>query len=465
MRKKNKTLYDRNDLCSGPFLPKIIRYTLPIIATSLLQLLFNAADLVVVGQYEGNHAVSAVGATSSLINLLVNLFMGLSIGAGVCVAQGVGAKDHEALHKAVHTAIPAAVICGAFLTVVGMVFCPWMLKIMDTPENVIGLSIVYIRIYFAGIIPILLYNFGAAILRSAGDTKSPLIYLTVAGVINVILNLFFVFVLKMSVAGVALATTISQTISCVLVLRALMRREDGCKLNLRQLKIHGKTLGRIIGIGLPAGIQSSLFSISNVIIQSSINSFGDVVLSGSTAASNIEGFVYVSMNSFQQTVTTFAGQNLGAGKPKNIGRITALCLGCVTVVGIVLGVGCYLGAPWLLPIYLKDGGEAVQYGIIRMSYICMPYFLCGIMDIMSGVLRGMGAATIPMIVCILGVCVLRVGWIATVFQSYHTLDCLFLSYPISWVVTFAALLVFFFVIWKRRVRQHTHPAPAGTTTG
>lgn len=445
----------RIDLCEGPFLRKIISYTVPIILTSVLQLLFNAADLIVVGQFEGNDDLGAVGATGSLINLLVNLFMGLSIGAGVCVAQGIGAKDHSRVSRAVHTAIPAAFICGAFLTVVGIIFSPTFLRMMDTPDKVIDLASVYMRIYFAGIIPILVYNFGAAILRSAGDTKSPLIYLSIAGVINVLLNLFFVAVCRMSVAGVALATTISQAFACVLVLRALMRRTDSCRLVLKKMKVYGNSLKRIIQIGLPAGIQSSLFAISNVIIQSSINSFGEIVLSGSTAASNIEGFVYVGMNSFQQTATTMVGQNSGARKYDNVGKISMLCLACVAITGLVLGAGCYLLAPQLLPIYLSEGGEAIGYGITRMGYVCLPYFLCGIMDVLSGILRGMGASMIPMIVSILGVCVLRLTWIATIFQENRTLDCLFVSYPISWVLTLSVLAVCFFLVWRKRIKLYS----------
>lgn len=451
MIKREKKI--RQDLCSGPFLPKIISYTVPIILTSILQLLFNAADLMVVGQFEGNDDLGAVGATGSLISLLVNFFMGLSIGAGVCVAQGIGAKDDQRVSRAVHTAIPAAIISGAFLTVVGVTLSPWMLSLMDTPEKVIDLAAVYMRIYFAGIIPMLLYNFGAAILRSAGDTKSPLLFLSLAGVINVALNLVFVAIFHMSVAGVALATTVSQVVACVLVIRKLMRREDACKLHLKYMKIHPDSLKRIFQIGLPAGIQSSLFSISNVTIQSAINSFGEVALSGSTAAGNIEGFVYMSMNAFQQTATTFVGQNSGAGKHKNIGKVTGLCLICVALLGLLMGTACYAAAPQLLSLYLSEGGDAISYGITRMSYVCLPYFLCGIMDVLSGTLRGMGASTVPMAVTVLGVCGLRILWINTIFKQYRTLDCLFVSYPVSWTVTIVALVICFAILWKRKMKN------------
>lgn len=444
------------DLCSGPFLKKILLYTLPIIATGLLQLLFNAADLVVVGQFAGSEAVGAVGATGSLINLLVNLFMGLSVGAGVCVAQAIGARNDDSIHQTVHTAIPAAVIGGVVLTVVGIVLSPQMLELMDTPNEIIDLSVLYLRIYFAGIIPMLLYNFGASILRAAGDTKSPLIFLSIAGVINVVLNLIFVIAFRMSVAGVALATSISQTISCVLVIRALMRRPDACRLVFAKLRIYPTALLKIVRIGLPAGIQGSLFSISNVLIQSSINSFGTLAVSGSTAAGNIEGFVYVGMNSFHQTAMNFTGQNIGAGRYENLGKIMRVCLVCVLVVGVTLGGLCYAFAEPLLSIYLTDEPAAIVHGVTRMTYVCVVYFLCGLMDVMSGVLRGMGASLSPMLVTVLGVCGMRLAWIYTIFQvdRFHTLDCLFLSYPISWVLTFAALLCCYFFVRRRLNRKY-----------
>ena len=448
--KREKRL--RQDLCQGPFLPKIISYTIPIILTSVLQLLFNAADLMVLGQLKGNDNVGAVGATSSLINLLVSLFTGLSIGAGVFVAQGIGARDDERVSRAVHTAIPAAAIGGAVLTVVGVCLSRWFLELMATPANLLGQATMYMQIYFAGIIPILVYNFGAAILRSAGDTKSPLIYLSAAGVLNILLNLFFVAVCDMAVDGVALATVISQLLACVLVLRKLMCRGDSCKLSLKKMRIDPRALGRIVSIGLPAGIQGSLFSISNVTIQSSVNSFNiEAINNGCSAASNIEGFVYMGMNAFQQTVTTFVGQNSGARKYKNVGRVVGLTLACVTVTGLILGSAARLFAPQLLSLYLKEGGEAIRYGITRMNYVCSVYFLCGIMDVLSGSLRGMGASTVPMVVSILGACGLRVLWVVTVFRQYQTLDSLFVVFPVSWLVTILALVVCFVIVWKKRI--------------
>lgn len=435
-------------------MPKIISYTVPIILTSVLQLLFNAADLMVLGQLKGNDNVGAVGATSSLINLLVSLFTGLSIGAGVCVAQGIGARDDQRVSRAVHTAIPAAAIGGAVLTVVGVCLSRWFLELMATPANLLDQATVYMQIYFAGIIPILVYNFGTAILRSAGDTKSPLIYLSAAGVLNIALNLFFVAVCDMAVDGVALATVISQLLACALVLRKLMRRGDSCKLSLKKMRIDPRALGQIVSIGLPAGIQGSLFSISNVTIQSSVNSFNlEAINNGCSAASNIEGFVYMGMNAFQQTVTTFVGQNSGAGKYKNVGRVVGLTLACVTVTGLILGSAARIFAPQLLSLYLKEGGDAIGYGITRMNYVCSVYFLCGIMDVLSGSLRGMGASTVPMVVSILGACGLRVLWVVTVFRHYRTLDSLYVVFPVSWLVTIFALVVCFVVVWKKRINK------------
>lgn len=433
----------------GPLLPGIVRYTVPIILTSLLQLLFNAADLVVVGQFCGSVSVAAVGATGSITNLMVNFFIGLSVGAGVGVAHGLGSREDTVVSNTVHTALPTALVSGVFLTVFGIAFSQRFLELMDTPENVLPLSAVYMKIYFAGITFTMVYNFCAAILRAAGDTKSPLYFLFLAGVLNVILNVVFVTRFQMNVAGVALATILSQGVSAVLVVIALMRRTDACRLDLRKLRFHKKQLRKMLRIGLPAGIQSSLFSISNVIIQSSVNTFGDVFMSGNAAAANLEGFVYVSLNAFQQTAVNFIGQNAGARQFQRVRKILWLCLGCVTGVGLVLGSLMYAVGPRLLSIYITDSAEAIGYGLIRMAYICLPYFLCGLMDVTTGALRGLGASFVPMLICVLGVCGVRIGWLFTVFRAYHTPQCLFFSYPISWLATFLCQLAAFLVVFRR----------------
>lgn len=441
-------------MTEGPLLKNIITYTIPIILTSLLQLLFNAADLVVVGRFgaDGKLSVAAVGATGALTNLIVNLFMGLSIGAGVTVAHALGAHEDENVHHTVHTAIPTALVSGVILTVVGVLGSRYMLTLMGTPDTVLPLSTVYMRIYFSGIIFIMVYNFCASILRAAGDTKSPLIFLFIAGLINVALNLFFVIKLEMDVAGVALATTISQGVSAVLVIIALMRRKDACRLNLREMRFYKQPFIKIARLGLPAGIQGSLFSISNVIIQSSVNSFGDIFMSGSAAASNIEGFVYVCLNAFHQTAVNFTGQNSGAHKLDRVKKTLIYCLICVTVVGIVTGVTAYSFGETLLGIYITDSEEAIEYGMIRLSYICLPYFLCGLMDVTTGALRGLGESVGPMLISVLGVCGMRIVWIYTIFAQprFHTPQCLFLSYIISWVLTFVIQFVFFFIVFEKR---------------
>lgn len=442
------------DLTEGRLLPRIWRFTLPIIATGVLQLLFNAADLVVIGQARGDVYVAAVGATGALINLLVNLFIGISVGAGVTVAHALGAGHARDVSRTVHTAIPTAMIGGAVLTVVGLVFSRTLLAMMNTPDDVIELSAAYMRIYFLGTVPSMLYNFGAAILRAAGDTKAPLIYLTIAGCANVVLNLLLVLVFGMNVDGVALATTISQVISAVLVLRALMRRTDACRLVWRKCRFYKVQLVKILRIGLPAGIQNSLFSISNVLIQSSVNSFGSVAISGNSAAQNLEGFVYISMNAFHQTALNFTGQNYGSGKHDRVAKTARICLLSVFAVGLGLGTLMYLLAEPLLRCYLPDGGDAVSYGVTRLMYICLPYFLCGLMDVTTGLIRGMGSSIPPMLICILGVCGIRIVWIYTVFQipEFHTLPSLYLSYTISWAVTFLCELVIFRILLHRAIR-------------
>ena len=436
-------------MLEGPLVPSIVRYTIPIILTSLLQLLFNAADLVVVGRFCGSVSVAAVGSTGAITNLLVNFFIGLSVGAGVGVAHGLGSREDTAVSNTVHTALPTAIFSGLFLTVIGVAFSKAFLRMMGTPDNVLPLSAVYMQIYFGGITFSMVYNFCAAILRAAGDTKSPLLYLTIAGVVNVILNIFFVTVLHMNVAGVALATTLSQGISAALVTRALTRRTDACRLYLRKMRFHKPQLVKMLRIGLPAGIQSSLFSISNVLIQSSVNSFGDVFMSGSAASANIEGFVYVSLNAFHQTAVNFIGQNAGARQYRRVYRTLWICLGCVTVVGISFGFAAWSFGRQLLSIYITDSQQAIEYGMVRLGYICLPYFLCGLMDVSTGALRGLGASVIPMIISILGVCGLRIFWIYTIFQVYHTPECLFFSYTVSWVITFLFQITAFFLVCRR----------------
>lgn len=444
-----------NSMLDGPLLKNIILYTIPIILTGILQLLFNAADLVVVGQFCGELSVAAVGNAGTLANLVVNLFIGLSVGTSVTVAQAIGANDHDAIHRGVHTALPTAIVSGLIVTAIGLPLADQLLLLMDTPDDVLPLSSVYLKIYFAGMVFMMVYNFCAAILRAAGDSKSPLIFLTIAGIINVILNVFFVTVFHMDVAGVALATTISQGVSAVLVVRALMRRSDACKLHLTKLRFYKAELLKMIRIGLPAGIQNSLFSISNVIIQSSINSFGAIFMSGNAAALNIEGFLYTTLNSFHQTALNFIGQNVGAGQYRRAKKIMWICMACVAVGSIVLATVILALGPTLLAIYIPGSTEAIGYGMLRLNCMCYPFIFAGLMDLSTGALRGMGASTSPMIISVLGICGLRILWVYTVFQipAYHTPQWLFFSYGLSWAITFLIQFVLLLALFRRRIRE------------
>lgn len=456
-------LSKRRNMLEGPLLSSILLYTLPIILTGILQLLFNAADLVVVGRFRGSASLAAVGATGAVTNLIVNLFIGLSVGAGVGVAHGLGSKDDETVHRTVHTALPTAIVGGLVLTVVGVSMAKTFLTWMGTPENILPLSTLYMQIYFAGMTFNMVYNFCASILRAAGDTKSPLIYLSIAGVVNVVLNLVFVAIFGMNVEGVAIATATSQCVSAVLVVIALMRRQDACRLELRKMRFYRAELLKMIRIGLPAGVQGSLFSISNVLIQSSINSFGDIVMSGNAASGNIEGFVYVTQNAFHQTAVNFVGQNMGARQYNRVKKILWVCLACVSVAGLTTGSLVRAFGEPLLRIYITDSQEAIQYGLLRMTCICIPYFLCGLMDVSTGALRGMGASWQPMVISVLGVCGIRILWIYTIFQipQYHTPQCLYLSYTVSWVITFLFQLMAFLLLYRQNTRQ-TEPALGGS---
>lgn len=439
------------DMTHGPILKKLLLFTVPLILSSILQLLFNAADVVVVGRFaqQGDLCLAAVGSTGSLTSLIVNMFVGLSVGTNVVAARAWGSGDHKAMEDSVHTSMLVSVVSGVILAVVGVIGARVFLEWMNTPEEVIDLSSLYLRIYFAGMPANMIYNFGSAILRSVGDTRRPLIYLIIAGVLNVILNLFFVIVLHMDVEGVALATIISQAVSAALVVICLMRSEGGLRLTLKKLRIAGDTLKEIARIGLPAGFQGVLFSISNVMIQSSINAFGATVMAGSSAAGNLEGFVYVGMNAFHQAAVSFSSQNLGAGEYKRIWRIAVVCQVCVTVVGLLMGVGVWFFGGELLRIYTTSQ-EVVNAGLVRLSYVCLPYALCGMMDVMTGSLRGIGYSVTPMLVSILGICVFRVAWIATVCKlpACSDIDFVYLSYPISWIITLIAHTICF--VWAMR---------------
>ncbi len=444
------------DMCSGSVLKKMLLFALPLMLSSTLQLLFNAADIVVVGKFAGDNSLAAVGSTTALINLLTNLFLGLSIGANVAAARFFGSKSDKELSLTVHTSMSLSAISGFILTIIGLVFANQILSLMQTPPEVNDLAAVYLRIYFAGMIPNMVYNFGSALLRAIGDTQRPLYYLFFSGVINVVLNLIFVIIFKMDVAGVAIATVISQTISAALVVRCLMKESGAFKFSFKKLCLDRRIVGIIMRIGLPAGFQGVVFSLSNVVIQSSINIFGNVVVAGSSAASNIEGFVYMAMNAFHQTTISFVSQNYGAGHHKRIRKIVVTAIICVTVTGLVLGNLAILFGDFLLGIY-SESQAVIEAGMVRLTIICTIYAMLGVMDVLVGAIRGLGYSVVPMIVSIVGVCGLRLLWLATVFQipEFHKIETVYFSYPISWLITMIVDIICYLCIRKLAFKKVT----------
>lgn len=438
------------DMTSGAILPKLLSFSLPLILSSMLQLLFNAADVIVVGRFAGENSLAAVGATGALINLMVNLFVGISVGANVVTAHFFGAGRKSEVEQSVHTTVLVSFYSGIILTVVGIVGTRFILQFMQVPPEVFDLASLYLRVYFGGITASMVYNFGSAILRAKGDTKRPMYYLLVAGVINVILNLIFVIVFKMDVAGVALATILSQCIAGFLVIRALMREEGEFCLRFRRLRIERDILIRIIKIGVPAGFQGMVFSLSNVVIQSAVNGFGAQVVAGSSAASNIEGFIYTSMNGFAQGSLTFASQNLGAGRLDRVRRSMVVSELAVMVTGLAMGGTVFLFKDFFLGLY-SDNPVVVAAGSTRISIICLLYALCGMMEVTANTVRGLGHSLLPMIVSIAGVCGIRILWIFTIFQipRFHTFEVLFYSYPVTWTITLLCHSLCLLLIFRR----------------
>lgn len=446
---KTKDKYEM-DMCSGSILKKMLIFAFPLMFSNILQLLFNAADIIVVGNFAGDNSLAAVGSNTSLINLLTNVFIGLSVGANVLVARYYGADKKKELSDTIHTAMLLSFISGVILTVIGLVFAKEILILMNTPENILDLAALYLRIYFLGMPAMMVYNFGSAILRAVGDTKRPLYFLFLAGVVNIGLNLFLVIVFKLDVAGVAIATVISQTISAVLVVICMIKDKGVVHFELRKLRINREKFFGIMKIGLPAGFQGTVFSLSNVVIQSSVNVFGEVVVAGNSAAANIEGFVYTAMNAFHHATLSFTGQNYGAGKTDRIKKTLFTGQACVIVTGVVLGGLAVIFGRQLLRIY-TDNPVAVEAGMVRLEMICGTYALCGMMDVMVGVIRGIGYAVMPMAVSLVGACGLRLVWIATIFRipEYHTIRTIYMSYPVTWAITFAAHVLCFIIVWKK----------------
>ena len=438
-------------MTQGALLPQILVFALPLILSGMLQLLFNAADIIVVGKFAGSNALGAVGANSSLINFFVNIFIGLSIGANVTAAKYLGAKKSVEVSDTVHTSVVLAFITGVAIMIVGILLARPILTFMETPDEILDLAVLYLRIYFCGMPVMVLYNFGASLLRAVGDTKRPLVYLLIAGVINVILNLIFVIQFHMNVAGVALATIISQCASTVMVIRCLVLEQGSMRLFMlkEKLKVSPERLKEIIAVGLPAGVQGVLFSISNILIQSSVNSFGAIAVAGNTAASNIEGFIYVAMNASYQACVSFTGQNFGARKFDRILKVLLLCALTGTLTGIIMGMPAYfiLGTK-LLSLYSSDA-QVIAYGMKRLSIIAPTYALCVIMEVPVGTMRGMGRGVLPVIVSLIGACGFRILWIMTVFKMYPTLETLYISYPVSWILTALAQFILAFFTYRR----------------
>ena len=424
---------DDLDTHSGPLFSRMLIFALPIMAMNILQLLFNAADMIVVGRFSGSEALAAVGATGPLINLIVNLFMGLSVGTSVIVAQDYGAGKPEAVSRSVHTSIAVSAISGVFVMVAGLALCEPLLDFMGTPEDIIDLSVLYIRIYFIGLPASMVYNFGAAILRAIGDSRRPMYYLTITGIVNVMLNMFFVIVLHMSVRGVAWATVISQYLAIVLIMTCLSRSDGPIRFRLHLMRIDIHKLKDIVKIGLPAGLQGLLFSISNVLIQSAVNSFGSVMVAASAAARNVEGFVSTAMNAYYNAAITFTGQSMGAEKYDEIDTIAEVCVVLIFATWIILGGTTLFFGRSLLGFYTSNP-EVIELGMLHMKVMMAAYFTCGTMSVFPGLTRAMGYSILPMLCTLIGACLMRIVWLATVFTWYPTMTMLFMCYPVTWAL-------------------------------
>ena len=450
--KKNKF---EIDMCNGSIMDKLISFSLPLMLTSILQLMFNAVDIIVVGRFSGSQALAAVGSTTALINIFTNLFIGISLGANVLAARYYAAGRDKEMSEAVHTAIALALVSGIIMAFVGVGASRFALELMATPADVIDQSVVYMRIYFMGMPFFMLYNYGAAVLRAVGDTKRPLFFLLAAGMTNVVLDLLLVIVIPLGVAGVAIGT-----VACILVLWCLHRTEGSYQLRFSKLRIRGIYLKRIFQVGIPAGIQSTVINFSNALLQSSVNSFGSTAMAGYTAANNVLGFLYSSINAVTQACMSFTSQNYSVGKTKRMDRVFVDCIILSVGVSAVLGVGAYVFGSQVLGIYTSDP-EVIQCGLEILSITTVPYFLCGIMDLIPGALRGMGHSGVPMILSIIGTVGIRILWIYAFFPQHRSLYFLFISYPGSWIATIVMQAVCFYFVRKQCMRQIHQEVPSG----
>ena len=436
------------DMCNGSIMDKLISFSLPLMVSGILQLAFNAVDIIVVGRFSGSQALAAVGSTTALINVFTNLFIGISLGANVLAARFYAAGKDREMSETVHTSITLALISGITMAVIGVLLAKWALEIMGTPDDVIGQSALYMRIYFMGMPFFMLYNYGAAILRAIGDTKRPLIFLIISGIANAALNMTLVIIFHMGVAGVAIGTIISQLISCVLVLTCLYWSEGSYQLRFSKLKINGAYMEQIFQVGVPAGIQSTVINLSNALLQSSVNSFGSIAMAGYTAANNILGFLYMSVNSITQACMSFTSQNYGVGKLKRMDKVLRDCAILSIAIAAVLGGLAYSFGPQILTVYTSDP-KVINCGMEILAYTSITYFLCGIMDLFPGALRGMGYSAVPMVLSVIGTVGTRIVWVFGIFPNHRSLSVLFVSYPVSWIITIVLQVVCFYFVRKR----------------
>ena len=447
-------------MCNGSIMDKLISFAIPLMVSGILQLMFNAVDIIVVGRFSGSQALAAVGSTTALINVFTNLFIGVSLGANVLAARFYASGKHKEMSETVHTAITLAMLSGVVMALVGLVFSRWALEVMGTPGDVIDQSALYMRIYFLGMPFFMLYNYGAAILRAVGDTKRPLLFLIVAGVINAVLNMFLVIAFHLGVAGVAIATVVSQLISCILVLRCLYRTNSSYQLRFSRLCMKKVYLVQIFQVGIPAGIQSTVINFSNAMLQSSVNSFGSTAMAGYTAANNVLGFLYASVNSVTQACMSFTSQNYGVGKTKRMDRVLLDCGILSFIIAFVLGCGSYIFGNEILKIYTEDQ-EVIRCGVEILSITTVPYFFCGLMDLFPGALRGMGHSGVPMILSIIGTVGTRIVWIFWIFPQNRSLYTLFISYPASWIITIVMQVICFVFVRKKVHAQVSGKQMAG----
>lgn len=438
------------DMCNGTLMDKLISFSLPLMLSGILQLLFNAVDIIVVGRFTGSQALAAVGSTTALINIFTNLFIGISLGANVLAARFYASGKEKEMSETVHTSITLALISGLVMALAGVLLARFALNLMGTPNDVIDQSVLYMRIYFLGMPFFMLYNYGAAILRAVGDTKRPLFFLVISGMTNAVLNLVLVIVFHMGVAGVAIGTIVSQLISSILVLRCLYTSNTSYRLYFSKLGIKTQYLKQIFQVGIPAGIQSTVINLSNALLQSSVNSFGSVAMAGYTAANNIFGFLYMSVNAVTQSCMSFTSQNYGVKKLKRMDRVLLDCTILSVGVALTLGCGAYFFGPELLKIYTSDA-DVIRCGVEVLAFTTVPYFCCGIMDLLPGALRGMGYSGVPMILSIIGTVGTRIVWIFGLFPAHRSLSFLFISYPVSWILTILMQAVCFCF-----VRKHVH---------